>query len=79
LILDKLMVLENRGEKGLGMSTVAMLPAGVDSDEAEFGVDFIEEIRLRTWARKNYAPSRERQRSWHPVILDEMRRIDHER
>lgn len=39
-------------------------------------VDFIEEIRLRTWARKNYAPQQERQQDWHPVILDEMQRID---
>jgi hypothetical protein len=41
-------------------------------------VDFVEEIRLRTWARQNYAPQGERNRSWHPVILDEMRRKDRE-
>jgi hypothetical protein len=41
-------------------------------------VDFVEEIRLRTWARHNYAPQNERNRAWHPVILDEMRRKDRE-
>lgn len=41
-------------------------------------LDFVEEIRLRTWARHNYAPQGERNRSWHPVVLDEMRRKDHE-
>lgn len=41
-------------------------------------LDPVEEIRLRTWARQNYAPQGERNRSWHPVILDEMRRKDHE-
>lgn len=41
-------------------------------------LDFVEEIRLRTWARQNYAPQGERNRSWHPIILDEMRRKDRE-
>ena len=41
-------------------------------------LDPVEEIRLRTWARQNYAPQGERNRSWHPVILDEMRRKDRE-
>ncbi len=39
-------------------------------------VDPIEEIRLRTWARANYAPPAERQENWHPIILDEMGRKD---
>ena len=42
-------------------------------------VDPIEEIRLRTWARVNYAPVDERLESWHPVILDEMTQKDRER
>lgn len=46
--------------------------------EPDLDLDFVEEIRLRTWARHNYAPQGERNRSWHPVILDEMRRKDHE-
>ena len=47
--------------------------------EGEADLDPIEEMRLRTWARKNYAPPREREESWHPVVLDEMRRKDRER
>jgi hypothetical protein len=35
-------------------------------------VDFIEEIRLRRWARENYVPADERDDAWHPVILEEM-------
>lgn len=41
-------------------------------------VDFIEELRLRRWARENYVPSSERQQSWHPVIHDEMEKKDHD-
>ncbi len=39
-------------------------------------VDFIEELRLRRWARENYTPPGRRELSWHPVILDEMNRKD---
>jgi hypothetical protein len=54
-------------------STVGLL----DSEESsEF--DTIEELRLRTWARRNYAPPSERCDDWHPVILDEMSRKDGE-
>ncbi len=41
-------------------------------------LDFIEELRLRRWARQNYVPGTERQPSWHPVIHDEMQKKDHE-
>jgi hypothetical protein len=41
-------------------------------------VDFIEELRLRRWAREHYVPRNQRQLSWHAVILDEMDRKDHE-
>ena len=41
-------------------------------------VDFIEELRLRRWARENYVPSPERNRRWHPIILEEMGRKDEE-
>jgi hypothetical protein len=34
--------------------------------------DFIEEIRLRRWARENYVPAGERDEAWHPVVLEEM-------
>lgn len=39
-------------------------------------VDLIEELRLRRWARENYCYAEARQASWHPLIHDEMRRID---
>ena len=39
-------------------------------------VDLIEEIRLRTWARENYVPAAEREDSWHPIVLEEMRSKD---
>lgn len=40
--------------------------------------DFIEEIRLRRWARENYVPANERDESWHPVVLEEMHAKDRE-
>ena len=46
--------------------------------EGNQSVDFVEEMRLRTWARRNYAPCDRRDGGWHPVIIDEMRRIDDE-
>jgi hypothetical protein len=39
-------------------------------------IDFIEELRLRRWARENYVPQPNRDGSWHPVIHDEMVRKD---
>jgi len=39
-------------------------------------VDFIEELRLRRWARQHYVPPGQRDVAWHPVILDEMDRKD---
>ncbi len=41
-------------------------------------VDFIEELRLRRWARENYVPPTERDTAWHPIILEEMSRKDGE-
>jgi hypothetical protein len=35
-------------------------------------LDFIEELRLRRWARENWVPREERQDSWHPVVHQEM-------
>ena len=46
--------------------------------ETESQIDPIEEIRLRTWARINYAPESERNDDLHPIILDEMIRKDRE-
>ena len=41
-------------------------------------LDLVEELRLRRWARHNYAAPEDRSRRWHPVILDEMLRKDRE-
>lgn len=41
-------------------------------------VDFIEELRLRRWARENYVSADDRDETWHPVVLDEMRAKDSE-
>jgi hypothetical protein len=39
-------------------------------------LDFIQELRLRRWARENYVPAGQREDSWHRVILDEMSKKD---
>jgi hypothetical protein len=39
-------------------------------------LDFIQELRLRRWARENYVPVDQRETAWHPVVLDEMSRKD---
>lgn len=41
-------------------------------------LDFIEELRLRRWARENHVPANERKSSWHPVVHNEMSKKDHE-
>jgi hypothetical protein len=41
-------------------------------------LDFIEELRLRRWARENYVPQPERSEEWHPVVLEEMTKKDRE-
>jgi len=41
-------------------------------------VDFIEELRLRRWARENFVPAESRDSAWHPIVLDEMFRKDRE-
>jgi hypothetical protein len=46
--------------------------------DADVEVDAVEEMRLRTWARKNYAPVEDRDENWHPIVLDEMERKDQE-
>ena len=40
--------------------------------------DPVEELRLRRWARENYVAVEFRDATWHAVVLDEMRRKDHE-
>ena len=41
-------------------------------------LDFIEELRLRRWARENYVPKGQRQSTWHPVVHQEMEKKDRE-
>lgn len=57
------------------MSTAELLDVNA---ETQTELDPIEEMRLRTWARKNYTTPDERSASWHPVILDEMTQKDDE-
>ena len=37
-------------------------------------LDFVDELRMRRWARENYVPEGKRDAGWHPVILEEMHR-----
>lgn len=41
-------------------------------------LDPVEELRLRCWARRNYVPTREREPSWNPIVLEEMQARDEE-
>ena len=41
-------------------------------------LDFIEELRLRRWARENYVAAEQRMTAWHPVVHDEMSAKDRE-
>lgn len=41
-------------------------------------LDFIEELKLRRWARENYVPRGRRQIAWHPVVHEEMERKEHD-
>jgi hypothetical protein len=50
---------------------MVMVSSGVE-------LDFIEELRLRRWAREHYVPQPQRQMSWHPIVLEEMSRRDDE-
>ena len=39
-------------------------------------IDFIEELRMRRWAREHYVPPEKRSTSWHPVVHEEMEKKD---
>jgi hypothetical protein len=41
-------------------------------------LDFIEELRLRRWARENYVPLKQREKTWHPVVHEEMTKKESE-
>lgn len=41
-------------------------------------LDFIEELRMRRWARENYCSPEKRSNAWHPIVHDEMEKKDTE-
>jgi hypothetical protein len=41
-------------------------------------LDFVEELRVRQWARRNWVPLNLRDLRWHAVILEEMSDRDRE-
>ena len=45
---------------------------------ASADLDLIEELRLRRWARENYVPRGKRETEWHPVVHEEMGKMDGE-
>ena len=51
----------------------------MSSGVLELDLDLIEELRLRRWARENYVPPENRQRTWHPVVHEEMNNKDTEK
>ncbi len=42
------------------------------------GLDAVEELRLRRWARQHFVDEDQRDETWHPVVIDEMQRRDQE-
>jgi hypothetical protein len=42
------------------------------------GIDLIQELRLRKWARQNYVSPERRGKNWHPIVLEEMQFRDEE-
>ena len=42
------------------------------------GIDPVTEMKLRTWARQHHTNAGARHPDWHPVVLDEMERVDRE-
>jgi len=50
----------------------------MSSGVLERELDFIEELRLRRWARENYVAPEQRSHKWHPVVREEMEKKDNE-
>jgi len=59
-------------------SSIAHFPEIIMSNPDPSTMDFVRELRLRQWARQHFVPSESRKSTWHPIVLDEMRRRDHE-
>jgi hypothetical protein len=66
-----LAALPSKVMSSLGNVGGKLMVSGVGSE-----LDFIEELRLRRWARENFVPRGERQTSWHPVVHEEMEKKD---
>lgn len=50
----------------------------VELDQQADRVDAIDEMRMRSWARRHYEPAAYRRSNLHPIVLDEMRHKDEE-
>jgi hypothetical protein len=68
----------DRVDHGFFSNSVVSLEKAAVMQASATEFDFIEEIRLRRWARENYVAAKGRNETWHPVILDEMRMKDRE-
>lgn len=61
-------------------STLTIEANSMPTDQLNFDLedDLVEEMRMRTWARHNYASPADRNSQWHPIILNEMSRMDND-
>lgn len=57
---------------------VTVPPHQEEVPAVEGAVDFVEEIRLRSWARQHYTQPENRSDAWHPIVLEEMQSRDRE-
>jgi hypothetical protein len=48
------------------------------SERSVRGLDVLEELRLRRWAREHFVATDERDAAWHPIVLEEMEQKDRE-
>src|SRR5438552_247813 len=63
-----------------GRVFVSCLERGLCMSSGVLELDFIEELRLRRWARENYVPPEKRSQNWHPIVHEEMEKkeLDHD-
>src|SRR5262249_44883617 len=71
-------IFKGRHPFGRAVSKAVVLLRGCVMIAGVVELDFIEELRLRRWARENYVPPDERSQKWHPVIHEEMEKKDGE-
>ena len=70
---QKVNLVPSHGGGGI-VSSLAVLDQECTSD-----VDAVEEMRMRSWARRHYTPAEDRSNNMHPIVLDEMLHKDQER